>query len=57
MRASVIERYKQRRAARAVEHSHPALEVGVVGSGGEVMLIRIVAVAPGEKLLNDTVRF
>ena len=52
----MIERYKQRRAVRAVEHPHTTLEVSVVGSGGEVVLIRIVALAPREKLLNDAVR-
>jgi hypothetical protein len=53
----VIECYEQWGAARAVEYPHTTLEVREVGSGGEVLLIGIVALAPRAKLPNDAVRF
>jgi hypothetical protein len=53
----VIEGYEQWRAVRAVEYPHTTLEVSGVGSGGKVLLIRIVALAPSAKVRNDAVRF
>jgi hypothetical protein len=55
--ASVIEGDEQGRAARAVEHAYTTLEVSEVGSGAEVLLIGVAALAPCAKLPNDAVRF
>ena len=53
----MVEGYEQWRAVRAVEYPHAMLEVSVIGSGGKVLLIGIVVLAPRAKLLNDAVGF